>query len=70
MIYCNYLPTLADLPDPEYDRMQGVLADYCRANGYPPRVYEQIVSGSPNNSALTPPSRLPSHHFEIGIVDT
>ncbi|KAF8857914.1 hypothetical protein BDZ45DRAFT_690534 [Acephala macrosclerotiorum] len=65
--FCNYLPTLQDRPDPEYDRLQGVLADYCAQNQFPPASWMQAVEGSPNNSALTPPVLSNSDKIAIGV---
>ncbi|CZR62216.1 uncharacterized protein PAC_12113 [Phialocephala subalpina] len=67
LLYCNYLPTLQDRPDPEYDRLQGVLADYCALNHFSPGSWMQTVVGSGNNSALTPPVLSNPDKIAIGV---
>ena len=53
--FCNYLPTLADRPDPEYDSMQGFLADWCEENNFIPGNCIFTVSGNRNSSAVRTP---------------
>lgn len=45
--YCNLLPSTADLPSPEYTRLQGVLADYCTDNNFRPDGWYLEVEGQP-----------------------
>jgi hypothetical protein len=53
--FCNYLPTLKDRPDPEYDSMQGFLADWCVEKNFPPASCLHIASGDRNSSDVKTP---------------
>jgi hypothetical protein len=53
--FCNTLPTTKNLDSPEYDRLQGVLADYCVNNGMSPYGWINVIEGDPDNSKLLHP---------------
>ena len=53
--FCNTLPTTKNLDSPEYDRLQGVLADYCVNNGMSPYGWINIIQGDSDNSKLLNP---------------
>jgi hypothetical protein len=53
--FCNTLPTTKNLDSPEYDRLQGVLADYCVNNGMSPYGWINPIEGDPDNSKLLHP---------------
>jgi len=43
--FCNILPSTQNLDSPEYDRLQGTLATYCKDNEYTPDAYSFLVEG-------------------------
>ncbi|KAI9766506.1 MAG: hypothetical protein M1840_006463 [Geoglossum simile] len=43
--FCNLLPSTADLPVPEYNRLQGVLADWCTDMNSKPTSWSHEVEG-------------------------
>jgi len=53
--FCNYLPTLQDRPDPQYDSMQGFLADWCVGKNFTTGSCLYTVSGDRNSSDLKTP---------------
>jgi hypothetical protein len=53
--FCNTLPTTKNLDSPEYDRLQGVLADYCTDNGMTPYGYINVIEGDADNSQMLHP---------------
>ncbi|KAI9857996.1 MAG: hypothetical protein M1813_007966 [Trichoglossum hirsutum] len=61
--YCNLLPSTADLPVPEYNRLQEVLADYCTDNGFRPDGWYLEVEGrapgtKPKGTGLSGDSKI------------
>lgn len=50
VVFCNYLPTVSNEDSPDYDSLQGVLADYCAANGWTPDGYFMTISGDKDTS--------------------
>lgn len=52
--FCNYLPTTTDVDDPEYDHLQGVLADYCELNNFSPEGDEWVLPVIGNSTWSSP----------------
>ena len=48
--HCNYLPTVNNTDSPDYDALQGGLADYCNAQGFKPGEYFMTVTGTKDTS--------------------